>query len=111
MCYYVARDSITHPYVPDEENQVVKANRTEMCDTMVARFKDGTATIPKNYASHDGGELKRQLMAPVRTTDAGGRPIWTKGTDHYFHAKVYCTIATLISGISNSAMERKSWYS
>ena len=109
MCYYVARDSISHPYVVDDETQVVKTNRTEMCDTMVARLKDGHATIPKNYASHVAGELKRQLMAPVRTTDSGGRPVWTKGVDHYFHASVYKTIATLIAGITNSTRERKSW--
>ena len=109
MCYYVSKDSVTNQYVLDNKHQVVKVNRTELCDVFIACLKNGTCLMPRNYASHLKGELKSQLMTPVRTIDAGGRPVWTKGVDHFFHAHVYETVAVLISGMSNSVREKRSW--
>lgn len=109
MCYYRPKDEIMGLYTYDEEKAVVKGNRTELCDTMVTAYKSGNMVIPSDFASVLGGQYKAQMLASRRMLDAGGRPIWTKGVDHFFHAEVYATVAQLLSGINNSAKTRKSW--
>lgn len=105
MCYYVGKDRVQEPFHVDDETGVVRTNRTEAIDTAVARFRDGLVRIPQDWESVDGGEFKRQMTAPNRVLDAGGRPVWTKGSDHYFHAYVYNTLAKQAFGVVDTKVE------
>lgn len=109
MCYYVPKDRVKTLYDLDPESQVVHTNRTEICDTMVAGYRTGKRVIPATYKSTLNGGYVKQMTMPSRVTDAGGRPVWTKGVDHCFHSAVYGTLAWLISGMKNSIRENKSW--
>jgi hypothetical protein len=109
MCYYRPKDQVKTLYNIDNGKQIVEVNRTELCDLLVSSLKDGSYLVPKDFASIHGGEFKRQMMTPVRTLDAGGRPVWTKGIDHFFHASVYETVAVLVSGMSSSIASDRSW--
>ena len=109
MCYYVPKDRVKQLYDMDYEHQVVNTNRTEICDVMVKCYRDGARALPATYKSDLNGKFVDQMTMPSRVTDAGGRPIWTKGVDHCFHASVYETLAWLISGMKNSIREKQSW--
>ena len=39
--------------------------------------------------------------------DATGKIVWTKGTDHFFHASAYRYLAKLVSGMNNSAVIKR----
>lgn len=109
MCYYLPKDRVTRLYDLQYDKQVVNTNRTEACDTMVKYYKQGRMGITPDYQRVDDKRFYKQMLAPNRTQDAGGRPIWTKAVDHYFHSAVYRTIALLISGMGDSRATRKSW--
>lgn len=109
MCLYVPKDRIKVPLKVDEETGVIEANRTEWCDIAVGNIKDRNLIVPPDYASIDDGQYKKQMLTPTRVFNPGGRPIWTKGNDHYFHANVYKTIAHEISGMNNSIRQSGSW--
>ena len=109
MCYYVAKDKVGALYKTDRKAGVVSVNRTEMCDLSLQHMRQGLWLLPKNYATLCAGEVKSHLMVPVRMLDAGGRPIWTKGVDHFFHANIYETVALLVSGVTNSIRKSASW--
>lgn len=109
MCLYVPKDKAGALYKADRKTGVVSVNRTEMCDVALQHMRSGLWLLPKNYASLHNGDVKAHLMAPVRTLDVGGRPIWTRGVDHFFHANVYETVAYLISGLTNSIRKPSSW--
>jgi hypothetical protein len=105
MCYYVGKDRVQEPFHVNDETGVVQTNRTEAIDTAVARFRDGAVRIQEDWESVDGGEFKRQMTVPNRVLDAGGRPVWTSGNDHYFHAYVYNTLAKQAFGVANTKVE------
>lgn len=107
MCYYVPKDRVKRTYNLEYAEAVVQTNRTEMIDLMVQSFKLGKVKIPLDYKMIT--DYVKQMLEPTRILDTGGRAIWTKGEDHYFHATVYRHLALLISGIVNSRSVRKSW--
>lgn len=109
MCYYRPKDQVKKAFDVLHKDGVVNTNRTEACDRMVASYKKKETILPPDYASIDGGQFRKQMITPTRTIDPQGRPIWTKGVDHYFHADVYDDLAFRISGMSNSKREPTSW--
>ena len=110
MCYYNLNDSPNQIYQPNYETGVIRANRTELLDTGVQHFKQGLIKHPLNWADILGGDYRKHLLTPVRVIDPNGRPIWTKGVDHLFHATCgYETAAVLVSGLHNSYSKQRSW--
>jgi len=114
MCYYRPKDEVTALYVLDEEKGVIKCNRTEIIDRMVASFKNQARVIPGDWESACNGQYKKQMLMPVRMLDARGYPIWTGGNDHFFHAEVYAYLAMLMVGESGvprhkTQKEKTSW--
>ncbi len=110
MCYYRPKDQIKQQFNQIHAQQIVEVNRTEILDTMVSAFKNGRRVIPQDFLTRDNGQYFKQMTVPSRVTDSGGRPIWTKGTDHYFHASGYNQLALLVSGMQHSALTQSSWH-
>lgn len=103
MCYYRPKDKVRGVYEKKHRERVVDTNRTEACDLMVQGLKQGLVVLPVDWEWVDGGDFSSQMQTPNRVLDAStGWPIWTKGTDHHFHAAVYDNLAWLISGIFDS---------
>jgi len=111
MCYYRPKDRIRgiEPYNLIYNEQIVETNRTECLDLMVKMLMQKTAHVRLDYEHADDGEFMRQMLEPARVTDSGGRPVWTKGKDHYFHASAYRYLAWRISGMKNSVSSKISW--
>lgn len=109
MVYYRGKDVVRNRYRTDYDAGVIEANRTEVCDAMVASFKKGETVIPQNWRSIDNGDFKKQMLTPQRVIDPRGIPAWTKGVDHHFHAAVYDWIAWQESGIYDSKKVNTNW--
>lgn len=107
MCYYRPKDQVKDEYMLDYDNNVVRTNRTEICDSMVATFKNKKVVIPHNWKSIVNGSYYSEMQVPKRIMDAGGNIVWTKGTDHFFHATVYRLLAKMVSGMNNSASVKR----
>jgi len=107
MCFYRSKDQIKEAYDLDYGQLVVKTNRTELLDSMVAAFKNKKIMIRHDWRSAVNGSYLSEMQVPKRIMDAGGRIVWTKGVDHFFHASAYRHLAWLISGMNNSAALRK----
>lgn len=110
MCYYRPKDQVKVEYVLDYEQSVVNTNRTELLDTMVAEFKNEKVVVRHDWATACSGAYFSEMQVPKRKMDAGGRIIWTKGVDHFFHAASYRTLALAISGMKNSAELKRDWH-
>jgi hypothetical protein len=109
-CYYRPKDQIKTPlYNLKQAEQIVEVNRTELLDTVVKRFIDNRTHTRSDWQSVLDGEYKKQMTASSRIIDAGGRPVWTKGDDHFFHATAYCHLAKLVSGMSHSVIRHQNW--
>ena len=88
--------------------RIVRLDRTQALDATVARFRDGTAQLPRAARQLGGrvdgaiGEYYRELRAPQRTLerDAHGNLVarWLERgkDDHYAHAEAYCYAAGVI---------------
>ena len=109
MCYYRPKDQIKTIFNINHEEQVLETNRTEILDLMAMSVKNHKTRIPADYIACVGGAYAKQMIVPARTTDAGGRAVWTKGVDHFFHASGYRFLAKLVSGMSNSVSLGTSW--
>jgi hypothetical protein len=85
--------------------RTISANRTDVLDEMVDRFRRGLLPLPAD-ARYLGGRVKegygeyyREMMALGRTLerDAHGNPrakwVDNRKADHYFHSEVYCMLA------------------
>jgi hypothetical protein len=110
MCYYRPKDQVKTDYKLDYKEQIVETNRTENLDTMVKQLIDGKAHVRADWEHADNKEYVKQMREPARVTDSGGRPIWTKGKDHYFHASGYRYLAYKISGMRSSVAAGTSWH-
>ena len=110
MCYYRPKDQVKAEYVLDYEQGVVNTNRTELLDTMVSAFKNNRIVVKHDWRTACSGAYFSEMQVPKRKMDPGGRIIWTKGVDHFFHASSYRTLALAISGMINSAQLKKSWH-
>ena len=110
MCYYRPKDQIKHLYEKADKTSTVLVNRTEILDKVVQSMKNGKTKIPKDFKFRLNGSWSKQMKCPARVTDPNGRPIWTKGVDHFFHSSAYRYIAYLISGMKNSIASSKSWF-
>lgn len=108
MCYYRRQDQIKKAYELDHGQLVVGTNRTEILDSMVATFKNKKVVIRHDWLSAVNGSYASEMQVPKRIMDAGGRIVWTKDVDHFFHASAYRYLAWLISGMSNSAAIKRS---
>lgn len=111
MCYYRAKDQIKTPVcnrVYDE--QTLETNRTELLDLMVKSYKDGKTKVPLDWRTCAHGQFVKQMCVPSRVTDAGGRPVWTKGADHFFHASAYRWLAYHVCGMKNSVASGRGWH-
>jgi hypothetical protein len=107
MCYYRPKDQVKKAYDLDYEQLVVSTNRTELLDSMVAAFKNKRIVIRHDWQSSVNGSYLSEMQVPKRIMDAGGNIVWTKGTDHFFHASAYRHLALLISGLRNSAVIKR----
>ena len=107
MCYYRPRDQIKEAYVLNYGELVVKTNRTELLDSMVATFKNKRVVIRHDWQSAVNCSYASEMQVPKRIMDAAGNIVWTKGTDHFFHASAYRYLAKLISGMNNSAVVKR----
>ena len=111
MCYYRARDQIKTPVCNRVyDKQILETNRTELLDLMVKSYRDGKTRIPPDWRTRANGEFARQMTVPSRITDAGGRPVWTKGRDHFFHSAAYRWLAYHVSGMRNSVASGRGWH-
>ena len=111
MCYYRPKDQVKTEYNLKYEENVVETNRTEILDTMVNQFRDDKIVIRSDWKSACAGAYADEMQVPQRKVDAAGRAVWTKGTDHFFHAAAYRTLALMISGMTNSAeIKDADWY-
>ena len=95
---------------PNEQTATVEVNRTEILDRVVQAMKKQKIIIPKDFKHRMRGNWVKQMKASSRVTDPAGRPVWTKGTDHFFHSAAYRYIAYLLSGLKNSLSSKKSWH-
>lgn len=109
MCYYRPKDQVKKLFDLDHAKQVVTTNRTEICDTMCNMYKNEKMGLHPDFANDCDKQFKKQMLMPNRTVDAGGRPIWTKGIDHFFHASNYRMLAYLISGMKDSRLVKRNW--
>jgi hypothetical protein len=107
MCYYRPKDQVQQAYDLGHRKQVVTTNRTELLDMLVATFKNKKVMIRHDWMSTVGGSYMSEMQVPKRIMDAGGRIVWTKGVDHFFHASAYRLLAKLISGMNNSAVIKR----
>lgn len=107
MCYYRPRDQVREAYDLDHGQLVVRTNRTELLDSMVATFRNKRVVIRHDWQSAVNGSYLSEMQVPKRIMDAGGRIVWTKDVDHFFHASAYRYLAWLISGMNNSAVIRQ----
>jgi hypothetical protein len=107
MCYYRSKDQVKKAYDLDYEQLVVSTNRTELLDSMVAAFRNKRIVIRHDWQSAVNGAYLSEMQVPKRIMDAGGNIVWTKGTDHFFHASAYRHLALLISGLRNSAVIKR----
>ena len=83
----------------DDEEQIIKVDRTQSLDDMVASILQGRDWLPADARSIDEGKFYEQMCASTRVLDVGSTPprnIWTKGIDHYFHANNYERLAQKI---------------
>lgn len=75
---------------------VVNLDRTRVLDQTLARFYDGSNTLPAN--ARDVRDYYNQMAAPVRVLekDSKGQQVARyveTGPDHFAHAEAYCTAA------------------
>lgn len=112
MCYYRPKDTIkgVEAYKLNYRDQIVETNRTECLDLMVKMLLMNQTHVRADFAHIEGGAFEKQMLVPSRITDTNGRPVWTKGTDHYFHASGYRWLAYKISGMRHSVVGSKAWH-
>lgn len=111
MCYYRPRDQVRSDYDLDYQHQIVSTNRTEILDLSTKALLDKKSHVRADFVHAMDGKFMKQMCMPARITDAGGRPVWTKGEDHFFHSSAYRYLAFLISGMRNSIASGKGWHS
>jgi len=112
MCYYRPKDQIKgiDAYKLSYKDQIVETNRTECLDLMVKMLLDKKAHVRADFEHVMDGDFMSQMLVPSRITDSGGRPVWTKGKDHFFHASGYRYLAYRISGMHHSVATGTSWH-
>lgn len=110
MAYYRSKDKIKDIYRLIHRDQTVETNRTEILDVTVGSLKRMQTRIKADYRHAVKGKYKTQMLAPNRIVDAGDRPIWTKGNDHFLHASAYRYLALLISGMTDSRTHSSKWH-
>jgi len=112
MCYYRPKDSIKGklPYNLNYQDHIVETNRTEILDLMVKSLLDKKTHVRADYNHSNQGAFIKQMLVPSRITDTAGRPIWTKGTDHFFHGCAYRYLAFRISGMTHSIASNVDWH-
>ena len=115
LAYYTA-SAENHGSCEEKQRPfIVRLDRTQTLDGMVARFRDGSAELPRAARQLGGrvdggiGEYYRELRAPQRTLEQNAhgnwRPRWLEHgkPDHFAHAEAYCFAAgVLVAG-------RPSW--
>jgi hypothetical protein len=111
MCYYRPKDQIkgNKAYKLNYKDRIVDTNRTEMLDLMVKGILDKKIHAKHDFQSSEGGSFMKQMLVPSRITNTAGRPVWTKGVDHFFHSSGYRYLAKLVSGVNNSIAGDVSW--
>lgn len=83
----------------------ISANRTDVIDQVVAKFRKQELQLPRN-ARHLGGRVReglgeyyREMMAPKRLLEPdqhnNPRARWEdfRKADHFLHAEIYCALA------------------
>ncbi|MFA7286907.1 MAG: phage terminase large subunit family protein [Patescibacteria group bacterium] len=110
MCYYRPKDQVKTEYNQDYSKQVLETNRTECLDAMVKMILDKKSHVRSDFIHASNKQYLAQMMTPARVTDANGRPVWTKGKDHYFHASAYRYLAFKVSGMRSSVAAGTSWH-
>lgn len=88
-----------------DEVTVVSANRAEIIDEVVERFRTSKATLPEDARELGGrmkqgrGEYYREMVAMTRVKEEDRRGNWVarwvnnSKDDHYAHAEVYALLA------------------
>jgi hypothetical protein len=80
----------------DDSLNIIKSDRTQLLDMMVADFFAGIRILPFDSSSIDGGKFWSQLLAPKRIYDEEkNRFVWFEESkdDHYFLSMAYNTMA------------------
>ena len=99
LAYYVSQRIGTKRQEPiqwDDENGVVNLDRTRSLDRTLARFYDGSATLPGDAQGIPG--YYEHMTAPVRVLEdgPGGERVARyvcQGADHFLHAENYAMVA------------------
>ncbi|MDD4995738.1 MAG: phage terminase large subunit family protein [Patescibacteria group bacterium] len=112
VCEYT-KEGRTGGDIINRDDHILKANRTESLDDMVAGILSQRVMYPKNVRSLGNGDFARHMMASTRVLDMKRKPVpvfvWTEGgqPDHFFHAENYVHMAAKIAGWGRSAYEVK----
>jgi len=91
-CYYSKPDNAKVPIDRDDVARTLNVKRTASCDNAYQEVEQGYLTLPKNWATLDGGDFAKQMLAPTRIwVEDKAKFIWDEGNqaDHHFHANVY----------------------
>ena len=105
VAYYTASATDHGSDASTDADAVIRLDRTQALDEMVARFREGSAQLPgmpRQLGGHvEGGvgAYYRELMAPQRTLEQDAHGNWDARwlehgkADHFAHAEVYCYVA------------------
>lgn len=77
-----------------QDERVVWVDRTEAMDAVYGQYVRQEVMEPRGFRQILRGRYIAELSFPVRIiNEKTGRFVWTKGTDHAFHANVYDWLA------------------
>ena len=109
VAYYSRHDGAHERFrAAGSEPARVQLDRTLAIDETFQRFRDGTATLPREARGLGGrmasgiGEYYRELLALKRALSQDADGNWSArwehvGADHFAHAEVYCQAADWIT--------------
>ena len=102
-CFFVrgqGKSSLT-PYVLDEAEGVIKANRTKTLDEFVGDFNNGYIKLPMGLEFEEEVKTHLQQLKRITNKDAVGeeQSQWVTGSDenHFFFAIYYCWLSAKLT--------------
>lgn len=110
VCEY-SKEGRTGGEMMNRDDRIVKANRTESLDEMVAGILSQRVIYPKDIRTVAKGDFVRQMMVSTRILDMTRKPVplfvWTEAgqPDHFFHAENYVHMAAKLAGFGAGEMK------
>ena len=105
-CAFYTKSAMNHGSEGNtDDDLLIHLDRTQALDEMVARFREGSAQLPRTARQLGGrfdggvGALYRELRAPQRTLEQDAHGNWVARwlehgkADHFAHAEAYCYAA------------------